>query len=69
MKLTGQTALFIAVPGAADPLSRARKQFNLRMKKLDELRTRLAAWKETMPIFRRSVEQDSGRACRLTRPG
>jgi hypothetical protein len=60
MKPGQQNCLCIAEPGAAGPASRVRKQFNTLIKKLEDVRLRLAAWKEAMPIIRRQVEQEFG---------
>ena len=48
MKSTSQQALRLTRPAAA-PLSRARKQFNTLIKKLEAARALLAAWKEALP--------------------
>jgi len=58
MKLTAQYSLRIAEPTTKDPVSRARKQFNTLIKKLEATRLRLAAWKETMPAVMRQVEHE-----------
>jgi hypothetical protein len=58
MKLSKQNSLCIAEPAAAGPVSRARKQFNTLIKKLEATRLRLAAWREAMPVIRRQVEQE-----------
>jgi hypothetical protein len=60
MKLSKQNSLCIAEPTAAGPASRARKQFNTLIKKLEAMRSRLAEWKEAMPVIRRQVEQEFG---------
>ena len=46
------------VPPAAGPVSRARKQFNTLIKKLEAARSLLAAWKETFPIVMRKVDSE-----------
>jgi hypothetical protein len=58
MKMTAQNSLCIAEPGTTGPVSRARKQFNTLIKKLEATRLRLAAWKETMPVIMRQAEQE-----------
>jgi hypothetical protein len=58
MKPSKQNSLCIAAPIAAGPMSRARKQFNTLIKKLEAARLGLAAWKEAVPVIRRQVEQE-----------
>jgi hypothetical protein len=58
MKLTAQFSLRIAEPTTTGPMSRARKQFNTLIKKLEAMRLRLAAWKEAMPAIMRQAEQE-----------
>lgn len=50
MKTTSQHGLRLTHP-AAGPVSRARKQFNTLIKKLEAARTLVAAWKETLPTI------------------
>jgi hypothetical protein len=57
MKLNAQYSLRIADP-TTGPVSRARKQFNTLIKKLEAMRLRLAAWKEAMPAIMRQAEQE-----------
>lgn len=56
MKPTPQHPLRLADP-AQSPPSRARKQFNTLIKKLDAARIVLAEWKETLPIVTNKVDQ------------
>lgn len=56
MKLTSH--LRIAEPGAKGPASRARKQFNTLIKKLEAARLRLAAWEEVMPAILSQAEHE-----------
>ena len=58
MNPTTQTSLRIAEPATTGPVSRVRKQFNTLIKKLEAMRTRLAAWKEAMPVILRQAEQE-----------
>ena len=58
MKLTAQYSLRIAERTTTGPVSRARKQFNTLIKKLEAMRLRLAAWKEAMPAIMRQAEQE-----------
>ena len=58
MKLTAQYSLRIAAADATGPVSRARKQFNTLIKKLEAERLRLAAWKEAIPLIMRQAEQE-----------
>ena len=58
MKLTAQYSLRIAEPTATGPVSRARKQFNALIKRLEAMRLRLEAWKEAMPAIRREAERE-----------
>lgn len=57
MKLTAQYAISIAEPSSRSPASRARKQFNTLIKKIEAMRLRLATWQETMPAIMRQAEQ------------
>ncbi|MGK5076999.1 molecular chaperone DnaJ [Janthinobacterium sp. HLX7-2] len=58
MKLTTQYSICIAEPGTKGPVSRARKQFNTLIKKIEAMRLRLAAWNEAMPSIMRQAEQE-----------
>lgn len=58
MKLTAQHSIRIAEPEAKGPASRARKQFNTRIKKLEAMRLRLADWKEALPTIMGQAERE-----------
>jgi hypothetical protein len=58
MKLTTQHIVRIAEPGSKSPASRARKQFNTLIRKLDAMRSRLAAWKEAIPAIMNQAERE-----------
>lgn len=58
MKMTAQYSLRIAEPSTKSAASRARKQFNTLIKKLEAARARLAGWKEAMPAILRQAEHE-----------
>ena len=58
MTRSTQLTLRIAEAGPKGPASRAHKQFNSLIKKLEAARAQLAAWNEIMPGIRRQVEQE-----------
>lgn len=58
MKRTAQYSVRIAEPATKGPASRARKQFNTLIKKLEAARLRLAAWKEAMPVIMGQAERE-----------
>lgn len=58
MKLSSQYSICIAEPGAKGPVSRARKQFNTLIKKIEATRLRLVTWQEAMPSIMRQVEHE-----------
>jgi hypothetical protein len=55
MKPTSPQALRL-VPPAVGPVSRARKQFNTLIKKLEAARALLAEWKETLPAVMSKID-------------
>jgi hypothetical protein len=57
MKSLPQNSLRLSHP-AAGPLSRARKQFNTLIKKLEAARALLAKWKETLPAAISKVDSE-----------
>ena len=57
MKQTSQRELRLTHPPAG-PVSRARKQFNTLIKKLEAARSLLAAWKETMPVVMSKADRE-----------
>ncbi len=57
MKSTAPKALRI-IPAAAGPVSRARKQFNTLIKKLEAARALLAQWKETLPAVMSKIDSE-----------
>jgi hypothetical protein len=57
MKSTSQQALRLVHP-AAGPVSRARKQFNTLIKKLEAARALLAEWKETLPAVMSKIDSE-----------
>lgn len=58
MKLTAQYSICIAEPGTRGPVSRARKQFNTLIRKIEAMRLRLATWQEAMPAIMRQAERE-----------
>lgn len=58
MKLTTQYSLRICEPTTNSSVSRARKQFNTLIKKLEAARLRLAGWTEAMPAILRQAENE-----------
>jgi hypothetical protein len=58
MKLTAQSSIRIAESATKGPASRARKQFNTLIKKLEATRLRLAAWREAMPAIMGQAERE-----------
>lgn len=58
MPLPIEYTIRIASPTAAGPLSRARKQFNTLVKKLEAERLRLALWREELPRIHALVDSD-----------
>ncbi|HAT33653.1 MAG TPA: hypothetical protein DCW29_23270 [Janthinobacterium sp.] len=58
MTLTAQYRLRIAEPTTKGPASRARKQFNTLIKKLEAMRLRLAGWKEALPMIMGQAERE-----------
>ncbi|MEC5159250.1 MULTISPECIES: hypothetical protein [unclassified Janthinobacterium] len=58
MKLTAQCSIRIAEPAIKGPASRARKQFNTLIKKLEATRLRLAGWKEALPSIMGQAERE-----------
>jgi hypothetical protein len=57
MKSTSRQALRLVQP-AAGPVSRAGKQFNTLIKKLEAARALLAQWKETLPVVMSKIDSD-----------
>ena len=57
MNLAHKYTLRVVEPGASGPVSRARKQFNILIEKLDDVRSRLAGWKALMPAIMRQADQ------------
>lgn len=57
MKSTSQHVLCLAHP-TAGPVSRARKQFNTLIKKLEAARSLIATWKETFPLAKTIADRD-----------
>ncbi|MET0855617.1 MAG: molecular chaperone DnaJ [Telluria sp.] len=57
MKSTSLQALHL-VPPAAGPVSRARKQFNTLIKKLEAARALLAQWKEALPLVMSKMDSE-----------
>lgn len=55
-----QHAVRIAAPAAAGPLSKARKQFNTLVKRLEAERARLAEWREELPKIRALADNELG---------
>lgn len=65
MPSTPHTAIRIAAPATAGPLSRLRKQFNTLVKKLETERVRLALWREELPKIRALAESEHGPLIRI----
>jgi hypothetical protein len=58
MSSKSAVAVRLAEHGAQAPTSRARKQFNTLVKKLEAERSRLAAWQETLPLLRKLAVEE-----------
>ena len=57
MKPAAEYSLRIVEPDGSGKVSRARKQFDTLIKKLDDMRSRLAGWKASMPAIMRQADQ------------
>lgn len=60
MPLPSEHAVRIAAPGTAGPLSKARKQFNTLVKRLETERARLALWHDELPKIRAMADNELG---------
>jgi hypothetical protein len=58
MPANNQHAIRVTVPAATGPQSRARKQFNTLVKKLETERARLAVWRDELPKIRALADSE-----------